>query len=182
MGEVRIISGQWRRSKLAVPDLPGLRPTPDRVRETLFNWLGQDLTGWQVLDAFSGSGALGFEAASRGATQVLLIEQDPGLVRALQASAQRLQANAVTVRRGDGLAAMRAQAPASMDLIFLDPPFAADLFSAALSAARSTVRAGGWVYLEAHKAWGQAEVDALGFSIYRQLRAGQVWAHLLQPA
>ena len=75
MGEVRIIGGLWRRSKLAVPDQPGLRPTPDRVRETLFNWLGQDLTGWRCVDAFAGTGALGLEAASRGAAQVLAMAQ-----------------------------------------------------------------------------------------------------------
>ena len=82
--EVRIIGGQWKRTKLQVPDKPGLRPTPDRVRETLFNWLGQDLTGWRCVDAFAGTGALGLEAASRGAAQVLLVEQDPQLVAQLR--------------------------------------------------------------------------------------------------
>ena len=86
--EIRIIGGAWKRSKLLVADRPGLRPTPDRVRETLFNWLGQDLTGWHCIDAFSGTGVLGFEAASRGAAEVWLVEQDP---------AQRIQV--------DGLAA-----------------------------------------------------------------------------
>ena len=75
--EIRIIGGLWKRTKLKVSDKPGLRPTPDRVRETLFNWLGQDLTGWRCVDAFAGTGALGFEAASRGAAQVLLLEQLP---------------------------------------------------------------------------------------------------------
>lgn len=83
-GEVRIIGGQWRRTRLPVAQRPGLRPTPDRVRETLFNWLGQDLTGWHCLDAFAGTGALGFEAASRGATSVLMNEQDAALVLQLQ--------------------------------------------------------------------------------------------------
>ena len=87
--EVRLIGGALKRSKLPVADRPGLRPTPDRVRETLFNWLGQDLTGWRVLDAFAGSGALGFEAASRGAAEVLLLERDPALARSLQASQVR---------------------------------------------------------------------------------------------
>ncbi len=130
MGEVRIIGGQFRRSKLSVPDRPGLRPTPDRVRETLFNWLGQDLGGWHCLDAFAGTGALGLEAASRGAHRVLMVEQDPTLVRGIQAAAERLQAGAVTVQRGDGLAVMRQQAPATLDLILLDPPFASDLLIA----------------------------------------------------
>ena len=82
--EVRIIGGSWKRSKLPVADRPGLRPTPDRVRETLFNWLGQDLSGWRCLDAFAGSGALGFEAASRGAAEAVLLERDPALVALLE--------------------------------------------------------------------------------------------------
>ena len=90
--EVRLIGGLWKRSKLPVADRPGLRPTPDRVRETLFNWLGQDLTGWRCLDAFAGSGALGLEAASRGASSVTLLEQDPALARGLRATVQRLGA------------------------------------------------------------------------------------------
>src|SRR6476659_1690841 len=86
--EVRIIGGQWKRTRLPVADKPGLRPTLDRVRETLFNWLGQDLEGWRCLDAFAGTGALGFEAASRGALRVVLLERDAQLVHALQATQQ----------------------------------------------------------------------------------------------
>ncbi len=181
MGEVRIIGGQFRRSKLSVPDRPGLRPTPDRVRETLFNWLGQDLGGWHCLDAFAGTGALGLEAASRGAHRVLMVEQDPTLVRGIQAAAERLQAGAVTVQRGDGLAVMRQQAPATLDLILLDPPFASDLFVGALQAARVALKPEGRVYLEAPRAWAEAELASLGYALQRQLRAGQVWAHLLAP-
>ena len=102
--EVRLIGGQWKRSKLPVADRPGLRPTPDRVRETLFNWLGQDLAGWRVLDAFAGCGALGFEAASRGAAEVWLLERDPRLVRGLQAVKTRLQATTVQVQAPDAMA------------------------------------------------------------------------------
>src|SRR3954465_15139209 len=90
--EVRIIGGHWKRTRLDVPDRPGLRPTPDRVRETLFNWLGQDLSGWRCIDAFAGTGALGFEAASRGAAEVLLVEQDPDLVALLRATQSKLEA------------------------------------------------------------------------------------------
>jgi hypothetical protein len=106
---VRIIGGQWRRSLLPVADRPGLRPTPDRVRETLFNWLGQDLSGWRVVDAFAGSGALGFEAASRGAAEVLLLEQDPALVASLNASRERLKAQTLRVQRADAIAWLRAR-------------------------------------------------------------------------
>jgi 16S rRNA (guanine966-N2)-methyltransferase len=113
-GEIRIIGGQWKRTRLPVPQRPGLRPTPDRVRETLFNWLGQDLTGWRCLDAFAGTGALGLEAASRGAASVVLVEQDGELLARLQQHVQRLQARSVQVRRGDGVAALRQCAAASL--------------------------------------------------------------------
>lgn len=179
-GEVRIIGGQWKRSKLPVADKPGLRPTPDRVRETLFNWLGQDLHGWRCVDAFAGTGALGFEAASRGAAQVQLVEQDGTLVQQLGRLKTQLQAEAVQVTRGDGLAVLRQLPPASCDLVFLDPPFGAELFEAALQAAAPALAPGGYLYLEAPRAWTQAAVAPLGLTLYRHLQAGAVHAHLLQ--
>lgn len=176
MGEVRIIGGQWRRSKLPVPDAPGLRPTSDRIRETLFNWLGQTLTGWRVLDAFAGSGALGFEAASRDAAQVVLIERDAKLAAGLRASAQRLKATTIVVQAADALAWMRRQPPGSFDLILLDPPFAADLFDAALAAARPLLADGGLIYVESpHEITAPA-----GFTAWRQGRAGAVHYQLLR--
>ena len=179
--EVRIIGGQWRRTRLPVADRPGLRPTPDRVRETLFNWLGQDLGGWRVVDAFAGSGALGLEAASRGAAEVLLVEQDGQLVSALRALKERLRADAVRVQRGDALAVLAAQAPGSADLVLLDPPFdAAALFAPALAAAARAVRPGGWVYLEAPEAWDAGALAAAGLALHRHLKAGAVHAHLLR--
>ena len=178
--EVRIIGGQWRRTRLPVLDKPGLRPTPDRVRETLFNWLGQDLSGWRCVDAFAGSGALGLEAASRGAADVLLVEQDPVLAAQLRQTAQRLGAGTVRVQRGDGVAALRAQGGGSVDLALLDPPFdAAALFAPALDAAAAAVRAGGWVYLEAPALADAAQLQALGLTLHRHLKAGAVHAHLL---
>ncbi|MDB5894809.1 MAG: rRNA ((966)-N(2))-methyltransferase RsmD, partial [Rhodoferax sp.] len=131
-GEIRLIGGQWKRTKLPVADKPGLRPTPDRVRETLFNWLGQDLTGWRCADAFAGTGALGFEAASRGAAEVVLVEQDGILVSQLMAVQKKLAATAVQVRRADGVGALRQLAAGSQDVVFLDPPFEADVYDAAL--------------------------------------------------
>ena len=179
---MRIIGGQWRRTKLPVADKPGLRPTPDRVRETLFNWLGQDLTGWRVADAFSGTGALGFEAASRGAAEVLLVEQDAALVAKLRAIKERLKADAVRVQRGDGVAALRALAPGGVDLVLLDPPFdAAELFAPALAAAARAVQPQGWVYLEAPTAWDDAALVDAGLAQHRHLKAGAVHAHLLRP-
>ena len=181
-GEIRIIGGQWKRTRLPVPQRPGLRPTPDRVRETLFNWLGQDLTGWRCLDAFAGTGALGLEAASRGAASVLLVEQDGELLARLQQHVQRLQARSVQVRRGDGVAALRQCAAASLDLVLLDPPFDSALFQPALQAAAQAVGPQGWVYLEAPQAWDEAALAPLGLALHRHLRAGAVHAHLLRRA
>jgi 16S rRNA (guanine(966)-N(2))-methyltransferase RsmD len=181
-GEIRIIGGQWKRTRLGVPDKPGLRPTPDRVRETLFNWLGQSLPGWACVDAFAGTGALGLEAASRGAAPVRLLEQDAELVKALHATVQRLKATEqVTVQRGDGVAGLRSLPLASVDLVLLDPPFEANLFETALKAARPCLRASGWLYLEAPAAWGEAALAPLGYGLQRHLKAGAVHAHLLQP-
>ncbi|MDD5333020.1 MAG: 16S rRNA (guanine(966)-N(2))-methyltransferase RsmD [Rhodoferax sp.] len=178
--QVRIIGGQWKRSKLAVEDRPGLRPTPDRVRETLFNWLGQDLTGWRCIDVFAGTGALGFEAASRGAKEVLLVEQDAALVLQLKRVQAQLQAGAARIVRGDGLAALRQLDPASMDAVFLDPPFDSPLFEAALQAAGRAVAPDGFVYLEAPLAWADAQLANFGLTRHRYLKAGAVHAHLLK--
>ena len=179
--QVRIIGGQWKRSKLKVLDAAGLRPTPDRVRETLFNWLGQDLSGLRCLDAFAGSGALGLEAASRGAAQVLLVEQDAALVEQLKRTVTQLDAQAVSVQRGDGIASLRQAAPASLHIIFLDPPFAASLWESALQAARQAIAANGQVYLEAPQAWAPEALAALGWALHRHLKAGAVNAHVLRP-
>jgi 16S rRNA (guanine966-N2)-methyltransferase len=178
--EVRIIGGQWKRSKLPVADAPGLRPTPDRVRETLFNWLGQDLAGWRCLDVYAGSGALGFEAASRGAAGVVLVERDAALVRSLRESQKRLSASAIKVEAADALAFMRRSAPASFELVFLDPPFDAGQFEPALAAAAPLVVPGGFVYLEANRPFDDAAVAPLGLRVHRHSRAGAVHFHLLQ--
>ncbi|MBV8605279.1 MAG: 16S rRNA (guanine(966)-N(2))-methyltransferase RsmD [Pelomonas sp.] len=179
MADVRIIGGRWKRSKLPVADRPGLRPTPDRVRETLFNWLGQDLTGWRVLDAFAGSGALGFEAGSRGAAEVQLVERDAQLAKQLAQNKARLQADALRVDCADALAWMVRCAPARFELVLLDPPFGADLFDAALAAALPLVVPEGFVYLEADReitppagleAWRAGRAGAVHYALWR--RAG----------
>jgi 16S rRNA (guanine966-N2)-methyltransferase len=185
-GEIRIIGGQYKRSKLPVANKPGLRPTPDRVRETLFNWLGQDLTGWRCVDVFAGTGALGFEAASRGAAEVLLCEQDAGLVAQLKALQTKLHADMVKVERGDGVSVLRRLSPASMQLVFLDPPFDSPLFEPALKAAAQAVAEPGYVYLEAPAAWADEALAAYGLQVHRSGKAGAVFFHLLvrkgQPA
>jgi 16S rRNA G966 N2-methylase RsmD len=159
--EVRIIGGQWKRSKLAVSDRPGLRPTPARVRETLFNWLGQDLSGLRCIDAFAGTGALGLEAASRGAAEVVLVETDAGV------------------------AALKQRAGQGWDLVFLDPPFGEDgnpvLVQAALSAARQAVHADGEIYLEAPRPWADEALLPIGLRVVKRGKAGAVAFHLLQP-
>ena len=175
--EVRIIGGLWKRSKLPVAAKPGLRPTPDRVRETLFNWLGQNLSGWRCLDAFAGSGALGFEAASRGAASVVMLEREPLLVDNLLASQKRLGATAIRIERADALAWMARRATQSFDLVFLDPPFDAGLSLAALTAALPIVAPGAYVYLEAPEAL--VEVPP-GLLLLRQARAGAVHFCLLR--
>lgn len=181
-GEVRIIGGRWKRTKLPVASLPGLRPTPDRVRETLFNWLGQDLSGWHCVDAFAGTGALGLEAASRGAASVQMVEQSGDLVARLQQIKTRLDATGVTVLRGDGVALMRRLAPGSIDLVLLDPPFGAGLEDPALQATAAVLREDGRVYLESDHAWAADALLAHGLQIHRAGKAGMVHFHLLKKA
>jgi 16S rRNA (guanine966-N2)-methyltransferase len=178
-GEIRIIGGLYKRTKLPVPSKPGLRPTPDRVRETLFNWLGQDLTGWRCIDVFAGTGALGFEAASRGAADVLLCEQDPSLVLQLKAVQARLKADMCRIERGDGLSILKRTAPASLQLVLLDPPFESTLFESTLQAAAKAIGPTGVVYLEAPKAWSDEELLPLGLKLHRSGKAGAVHFHLL---
>ena len=178
--QVRIIGGAYRRRMLSFPDQAGLRPTPDRVRETVFNWLGQTLEGLSVLDLFAGSGAMGLEAASRGAAAVQLVENDPALVAQLHKLQQRLAATVVRVQRGDGVAAIKHAAPASLHLVLVDPPFDSALFEPALQAAAQAVAADGYVYLEAPTAWTDEALAPFGLTVHRHLKAGAVHAHLLQ--
>jgi 16S rRNA (guanine(966)-N(2))-methyltransferase RsmD len=187
---VRIIGGQWKRTRLAVADKPGLRPTPDRVRETLFNWLaslagagGGELPGWHCIDAFAGTGALGLEAASRGAASVLLCEQDAELVAQLQLQKGKLSAEVVRIERGNGVTALERAVAGSLHAVFLDPPFENPaLYVPALRAAARALRPEGVVYLEAARRWVDDELSALGLAVYRHLKAGAVHAHLLHRA
>ncbi|MBK6786889.1 MAG: 16S rRNA (guanine(966)-N(2))-methyltransferase RsmD [Rubrivivax sp.] len=176
-GEVRLIGGLWKRSKLPVPDRPGLRPTPDRVKETLFNWLGQDLGGWRVLDAFAGTGALGFEAASRGAAEVVLLERDPALAHSLEATRQRLGAGMARIERTDALAWMARCAPGRFELVLLDPPFDAELAVPATLVAAPLACNGGFVYLESGQPLAEPPP---GLVLYRHLKAGAVHAQLFR--
>ena len=152
-GNVRIIGGRWRGTRLQVPQKPGLRPTSDRVRETLFNWLMPVLPGARVLDLFAGSGALGLEAVSRGAASVRLVEADPQLAQALESVAARLDAaSQVRVHRGDALAWLRGgDGPATepgFDIAFVDPPFDAQLWPAVLELLPARLATDAWLYVE----------------------------------
>src|SRR5215471_2142750 len=149
-GKVRIIGGRLRGSKLAVPDLPGLRPTPDRVRETLFNWLMPFIDGARCLDLFAGTGALGIEALSRGAASADFVETDPGLAQALRDNLSRLEQSNAGVRSGDALTLLRSTPAQPYDIAFVDPPFSADLWHDAAQALESGgwLRDGALVYLE----------------------------------
>jgi len=182
--QVRIIGGAWRRTPLPVADIAGLRPTPDRVRETLFNWLTHlvDLQTVRGLDLFAGTGALGFELASRGARQVTLVEQNSALLAQLQRTRSKLEATQVEVLAGDALAVARRWPDASFDLVLLDPPFDTGLLAPALAAAARLTRPGGLIYAESCEPLEGAALGALGLEPVRAARAGRVRFHLLRRA
>lgn len=175
-GQLRIIGGRWRGRRLPIPagTFPGLRPTPDRVRETLFNWVAPTIAGARVLDAFAGTGALGFEAASRGADEVLLIERVPGLAAGLRAAAARLETSALQVHCGDSLDWLARAPVRPFDLVLLDPPFGQGLLTPAVAALqRGWLAAGARLYLELGV---QEHLPVLpsGWHLLRDRRAGQV--------
>lgn len=175
--QVRIIGGDWKRTPLRVVQAEGLRPTPDRVRETLFNWLGQRLDGWRCLDCFAGTGALGFEAASRGAAEVVMLESDRRAVAALGEAKDRLRAESVRIVPGDALSRVRTLTP-GFDLVFLDPPFGKGIPAKVLPLLRPLIKPGGLLYLEAESA---ADAELLpDFDVLRAGVAGNVHYHLLQ--
>lgn len=177
-GTLRIIGGEWRRRVLPIAAVEGLRPTPDRVRETLFNWLGQYLDGLHCLDLFAGSGALGFEAASRGAASVTLVESHPLAARRLQEHRTTLDAGPrVQLHRGDAIHFLRdAQPEHTFDIVFLDPPYALGLLPQCLDALPRLLAPDARVYLE-----DDAPFEAPpGWEILRQDRAGRVCYALLK--
>lgn len=178
---IRIIGGDWKRTPLPVLDLDGLRPTPDRVRETLFNWLGQRLDGQRCLDLFAGSGALGFEAASRGAARVVMVERNAHAAQQLRANQSRLRAAAIEIAEADALRLAASLAPGSFDVVFLDPPFGDDILGRAIELAAPLVSADGFLYVESGVLIEPGETEALaGWALVRHGKAGAVHYHLLQ--
>jgi 16S rRNA (guanine966-N2)-methyltransferase len=173
--QVRIIGGQWRSRIVRFPDAQSLRPTPDRLRETLFNWLGQDLTGKTCLDLFAGSGALGFEAASRGAREVVMVEQSTDVYRALLETQALLGAGQVELHRADAFAFLKTDAR-RYDVVFLDPPFQLGWLPRLLPMLPVRLEADARVYLEAEETVPVPSV----FDVLRQTRSGQVHGVLIK--
>jgi len=174
-GTVRVIGGKYRRRLIRVPARPGLRPTPDRVRETLFNWLGQDLSGLACLDLYAGSGALGFEAASRGAARVVLVEKDRAALAELERSRAALAAAVVEIVRGDASAYL-ARDGERFDVVFVDPPFRQNAVPETLGNLALRLEPGARVYVEC-----EAPIEATApWTELKRARAGQVSFQLLQ--
>ena len=178
LNEVRIVGGAWRSRRIRFPDRAGLRPTPDRVRETVFNWLGQDLTGYACLDLFAGSGALGFEAASRGAARVVMVESDRAAHAALRGNRDALGARQVELVRADALEFVRGARAASgqYDVIFADPPFSADYWPRLIPLLPSRMAPDARVYCESS---ARLEWPA-DWEVVKESRAGQVIFQLVK--
>jgi 16S rRNA (guanine(966)-N(2))-methyltransferase RsmD len=173
---IRIIGGTWRSRVLRIPDLPGLRPTPARVRETLFNWLGQDLAGRRCLDLFAGSGALGFEALSRGAREVVWVEHSRAAAAQLQENASALRAAGGRIAAVDALHFLADPGSGRFDVVFVDPPYGSGLAERALAQLGERLAAGGCVYVETDAPLEHAP----GWRVVRQGRAGAVHYHLVR--
>jgi 16S rRNA (guanine966-N2)-methyltransferase len=180
-GTVRIIGGEWRGRRLPVPEIEGLRPSGDRCRETLFNWLQPHIQGARAVDLFAGSGVLGFEAVSRGAAGVTLVEQSHAAAAALRDSAAALAAERVRIVEAEALSWLAGQPPASMDLVFVDPPFGAGLAAATLEllAHSAALPPGGLVYLESARG-GEAPALPPGWRALREQVLGEVRMQLLR--
>ena len=172
---MRIIAGEYRGRRIKVASRPGLRPTPDRVRETLFNWLGQWLDGLRCLDLFAGSGALGFEAASRGAARVVMVESDRAAFASLEATRERIGAGAVDLVQGEALRYL-AQSSEHFDVVFLDPPFRQNALPAALARLEPRLAQKARVYVESDAPCtpGERWVEL------KRSRAGQVTYQLFE--
>lgn len=182
-GVVRIIAGRWRGRKLVFPALPGLRPTGDRLRETLFNWLQPMLRGARCLDLFAGSGALGLEAASRDASRVSLIESNPAVAQALRISCTLLETDRVEVVNADALAWLTRPSPPTdpYTIAFLDPPFAGDLLKRAIPAleASGVLAAPAWIYLENARGQALPELPP-NWHLHREKCSGEVCCRLFR--
>jgi 16S rRNA (guanine966-N2)-methyltransferase len=183
-GTVRIIGGQWKRTPLTVVSLPGLRPTPDRVRETLFNWIGPSIKGLRCLDLFAGTGALGLEAASRGAAQVTLVEASAVAVQAIEAMVVKLKAQPhVHIVQGTALHAINRLSAQSVDLVFLDPPFGQGWLTKIIPELPPLLAQNARIYVEADEPWDKLSnrwPTNAHWQLLKAEKAGQVYYHLVQ--
>jgi 16S rRNA (guanine966-N2)-methyltransferase len=184
LNTVRINAGLWRSRLIKFPDAEGLRPTPERVRQTLFNWLGQDLTGLRCLDLFAGTGVMGFEALSRGASAVTMVEKSSLACAALQANKTLLNATAASIVQQDALQFL-AQNSQQYQLIFLDPPYNKDWLAQVLPHLAACLPADGRLYVEAEFALDEAQQTGsqpflVGWQVVKQSKAGNVFYHLLK--
>jgi 16S rRNA (guanine966-N2)-methyltransferase len=177
-GELRVIGGEWRGRKLRFPAVAAIRPTPNRVRETVFNWLQGVVRGSRCLDLYAGSGALGFEALSRGAREVVFVDVEPAVVRHVSSLLEELRCDRGRVVRADALRFL-GQPATPFDVIFLDPPFAEPVLAEACARieAGGWLAAGGFAYLESAAAAGPPELP-VGWTMLRSKRAGEVGYHL----
>ncbi|MGZ8994727.1 MAG: 16S rRNA (guanine(966)-N(2))-methyltransferase RsmD [Burkholderiaceae bacterium] len=181
---VRIIGGRWKRTNLPVVDVTGLRPTPDRVRETLFSWIEHfvpDLSAVRGVDLFAGTGALGFELASRGAARVTLVESNRQLAEQLTRIKHRLAAAEIEIVAGDALAVAARLPSASFEVVFIDPPFDSGLLASALAATARLVTKDGLIYVEAGTPVEESLLSRHQLYLARSGRAGRVHFHLLRP-
>jgi 16S rRNA (guanine966-N2)-methyltransferase len=174
--KIRVIGGEWRSRIITFDSCADLRPTPERVRETVFNWLGQDMSGKRCLDLFAGSGAMSFEAASRGAARVVMVESDPGVMKTLKINMQKLGAERIELISMDALKFLDSDKH-RFDLVFLDPPYRLGLLPRLLSSLHSHLSDGGVVYVENDSL---PEVAADDWLVWRQGLAGKVRYQLLK--
>ena len=180
-GQLRIIAGEWRSRRLSFPDAPGLRPTPDRVRETLFNWLAPHIEGAKVLDAFAGSGALYLEALSRGATEAVALDSNPAAIASLRQNLEVLRCPRGQVIQSEAQRYLQGEPKLAFDLVFLDPPFHQDLLAStcALLEERQWLAENAWIYTESETPPSTLQLPG-NWRLHREKKAGQVYYALWQ--
>jgi 16S rRNA (guanine966-N2)-methyltransferase len=181
LGQLRIIGGEWGSRKLTFPDAPGLRPTPDRVRETLFNWLATHIEGARVLDVFTGSGALFFEALSRGASKGLALDNSAAAIASLRQNLTMLGCTTGQLSHTDSLRHLETQAAEPFDVVFLDPPFHQNLLASAcaLLESRGWLAENAWIYTESETPPSTTGLPGT-WRLHREKKAGQVYYALWQ--
>ena len=180
-GQLRIIAGEWRSRRLSFPDAPGLRPTPDRVRETLFNWLAPHIEGAKVLDAFAGSGALYLEALSRGASEAVALDSNPAAIASLRQNLETLRCPRGQVIQSDAQRYLQGEPKQTFDLVFLDPPFHQNLLATtcALLEERQWLAENAWIYTESETPPSTLQLPG-NWRLHREKKAGQVYYALWQ--